>query len=87
MFFAFFGEGAVEGAEGAVLGAEVGVVDVAIDDVGDDALGVEAATDGVGLEAQPDEVRGVEVIEGLGAGQRHGFSLQGNELKSESVKL
>ena len=69
--FAFFGERAVEGAEGAVLGAEVGVVDVAIDDVGDDALGVEAAADGVGLEAQPDEVRGVEVIEGLLAGQRH----------------
>jgi len=33
-------ERAIEGAEGAVLGAEVGVVDVAIDDVGDDALGV-----------------------------------------------
>ncbi len=73
----FFGERAVEGAEGAVLGAEVGVVDVAIDDVGDYALGVEAATDGVGLEAQPDEVRGVEIVEGLLAGQRHKSSLQG----------
>ena len=75
--FAFFGERAVEGAEGAVLGAEIGVVDIAIDDVGDYALGVETATDGVGLEAQPDEVRGVEVIEGLVAGQRHRTSLQG----------
>ena len=58
---AFFGlgslEGAVEGAEVAIFGAEVGVVDVAIDDVGDDAFGVEAAADGIGLEAQADEVR------------------------------
>ena len=69
-------ERAVEGAEGAVLGAEIGVVDVAIDDVGDDALGVKAATDGVSLEAQPDEVRGVEVVEGLLASQRHMSSLQ-----------
>ena len=68
---------AVEGAEGAVLGAEIGVVDVAIDDVGDYAFGVQAATDGVGLEAQPDEVRGVEVVEGLLASQRHMSSLQG----------
>ena len=69
--FSFFGERAVEGAEGAVLGAEVGVVDVAIDDVGDHALGVEAAAHGVGLESQADEVRGVEVVESLLAGQRH----------------
>ena len=64
----------VEGAEGAVLGAEVGVVDVAIDDVGDDALGVQPAADGVGFHAQADQVVGVEVVEGLLAGYRHVFS-------------
>ena len=69
--FSFFGQRAVERAEGAVLGAEVGVVDVAIDDVGDYALGVEAAAHGVGLEAQADEVRGVEMVESLLACQRH----------------
>ncbi len=62
---------AVEGAEGAVLGAEVGVVDVAIDDVGDHALGMQAAAHGVGLKAQADEVGGMEVVERLLAGQRH----------------
>ncbi len=61
----------IEGAEGAVLGAEVGVVDVAIDDVADHALGVKAAADSIGLKAQADEVRGVEVIECLLAGQSH----------------
>jgi hypothetical protein len=34
--------GPVEGAKAAILGAEVGVVDIAIDDVGDDSLGVPA---------------------------------------------
>ena len=33
---------AIEGAEGAVLGAEVGVINVAVDDVGDRALGMQA---------------------------------------------
>ncbi len=74
---AFLGERAVESAERAVLGAEVGVVDVAIDDVSDHALGVQTAAHGVGLEAQPDEVRGVEIVEGLLACQRHKTSLQG----------
>ena len=64
-------EGAVEGAEGAVLRAEVGVVDVAIDDVGDHALGVQAAAHGVGLKTQPDQVGRVEVVEGLRTRQRH----------------
>ena len=75
MGLAVHGERAVEGAEGAVLRAEVGVVDVAIDDVGDDAFGVEAAAHGVSLEAQADQVGGVEVVEGLLAGQGHGLIL------------
>ena len=79
MFFPLFRERAVEGAERAVLRAEIGVVDIAIDDVGHHALGVKAPTDGVGLEAQPDEVRGIEVIKGLLAGQRHKRHFTGNE--------
>jgi hypothetical protein len=55
---AFFGGGAferaVEGAEGAVLGAEVGVINVAVDDVGDYALGVLGAADSVGFHADAD---------------------------------
>ena len=71
------GQRTVEGAEGAVLGAVVGVVNVAIDDVGDHALGVQAAAHGVGLESQTDQVGRVEVIEGLLARDRHGLILQG----------
>ncbi len=67
------GQRAVEGAEGAVLGAEVGVVDVAIDDVGDNALGVQAPAHRVGLESQADQVGRVEVIQGLLARDRHSF--------------
>ena len=36
---------AVEGAESAVLGAEVRVINVAVDDVGDRALGMQLAAD------------------------------------------
>jgi hypothetical protein len=43
VLYASLGQRPVKGAEGAVLGAEVGVVDIAIDDVGDYALGVEAS--------------------------------------------
>lgn len=78
-------EWAVEGAEGAVLGAEVGVVDVAIDDVGDHALGMEPATDGVSLEAKADEVGRCEVVQGLVAGQRHGSILQGSKSREQAL--
>ena len=60
--------GPVEGAEAAVLGAEVGVVDVAVDDVGDDAFGMQLAADGVGLHADADQVVGAEQVERFFAG-------------------
>ena len=64
--------GAVEGAEAAILGAEVGVVDVAVDDVGDDALGMPLAAHGVGLHADADEVVGMEQVEGFCASDHSG---------------
>ena len=77
---AFGGGGAferpVEGAEGAVLGAEVGVVDVAIDDVADDALGVEAAADGVSFHADADQIIALEAVESLFARDTHEESLR-----------
>src|ERR1035437_1528645 len=55
--------GAVERAEAAVFGAEVGVVDIAIDDVRGDALGMPLAADGIGLHADADQVVRTEQIE------------------------
>ena len=85
---AFFGGRAfqrtVEGAEGAVLGAEVGVVDVAVDDVGDHAFGMQLAADRVGFHADADQVVGVEQVEGLGFGQGHGC---GSILKEDTRLL
>ncbi len=57
--------GPVEGAEAAVLGAEIGVVDVAVDDVADHAFGMQLAADGVGLHADADQVVGLEQVEGF----------------------
>ena len=69
---AFFRGGAfqraIEGAEGAVLGAEVRVINVAVDDVGDRAFGMKLAADSVGFHADADQVVGVEHLEGLGLG-------------------
>ena len=55
----------VKGAEGAVLGAEVGVVDVAVNDVSDHALGMQALAGRVGFHADADEIIGLEHLEGL----------------------
>src|SRR5882757_8794958 len=53
---AFFGlrslQRPVKRAECAVFGAEVGVVDVPVNDVRNDAFGVEAPADSVSLKAQ-----------------------------------
>src|SRR5262249_54754205 len=43
---------AVERAEVALGHADVGVVDVAVDDVGDDALGMFAGTDSIGESSE-----------------------------------
>ena len=57
---------AIEGAEGAVLGAEVRVINVAVDDVGDRAFGMQLAADRVGFHADADQVVGVGTSRGLG---------------------
>ena len=87
MGLAVDGQRAVEGAEGAVLGAEVGVVDIAIDDVGDHAFRVQLAAEGVGLEAQADEVWGVEVVEGLLAGQGHEFDFTNSVVAGRVLRI
>ena len=53
-------DGAVERAEVAAGDADVGVVDVAVDDVGDDAVGMLAPPDRVGHPSEPQR-RGVAV--------------------------
>src|SRR5262249_51949841 len=58
-------ERTVEGAEGTVLGAEIRVVDIAIDDVGDNAFRMQPAAYSIRFHAESDEVVGVEVFEGL----------------------
>ena len=60
-----------EGAEGAVLGADVGVVDIAVDDVADDSVGMEAAADGVGFHADADQIIRAEQVESLRTGKAH----------------
>ncbi len=69
---------AIEGAEGAVFGAEVGVVDVAVDDVGDRAFGMQLAPHRVGFHADADQVVGVEHLESLGFGEGHWVPVNSN---------
>src|ERR1051326_206671 len=51
---------AIKGTEGAVLGAVVGVINVAIDDVGDHAFRMQAAAHGRGFHADADQVVGAK---------------------------
>src|SRR5229473_2544722 len=61
----------VKRAKGAVLGAEVGVVYVAVDDVSGDAFGMQLAAHGVGFHADSDEVVRAVEVESLLVSQRH----------------
>src|SRR5579863_3237403 len=60
--------GPVESAEAAVFGAEVGVVDIAIDDVADDSVRMQPAADLVGGHAEPDQVVAAKQVEGFASG-------------------
>ncbi len=61
----------VEGAKATVLGTEICIVDVAIDDVGHHALGMQLAPKRICFHAQADEVIGPKVVESLVPGNRH----------------
>ena len=58
---------AVKGAEAAIFGAEIGVVDVAIDDVADHAFRVQLAAHLIGGHAEAHQVVAVEKIDRFGA--------------------
>ncbi len=55
----------VEGAEGAVFGAEIRVVNIAVNDVCGHAFRMELAAERVGLHANADQIVGVEQVQGL----------------------
>src|SRR6266705_937929 len=61
----------IKRAERAVFGAEVRVINVAIDDVGDHALGMQFAPDGVGLHADANQIIGTKQIDSLCFGKGH----------------
>ena len=58
--------GAIEGAEGTVLGADVGVVDVAVDLISDHVAGMQALANGVRFHADAQKVIGAQHVESLG---------------------
>ena len=64
---------AVERAEAAVFGAEIGVVDVAVDDVADHAFRMQLAADGVGGHADADQVVALEHVDGFSARHHAGI--------------
>src|SRR3989442_14503731 len=70
-----FGFGAfqwtIERTESAVFGAEVRVINVAIDDVGDHALGMQLAAQGVGFHTDADQIIGAKQIDSLYFGEGH----------------
>src|SRR5258708_25254189 len=47
----------------AILGAKICIVDVAVNDVGNYALGMQLAPKRIGLHTQADEVIGAEIVE------------------------
>jgi hypothetical protein len=67
--FAF--KGPVKGTKAAILGAKICIVDVAVDNVGHHALGMQLAPKGVCFHAQANEVIGAEIVESLRPGNRH----------------
>jgi hypothetical protein len=58
----------IKGAETAILGAEIRVIDVAIYDVRYHSVGVELAPDGVRNHTNTDQVIGSEQVQSFGAG-------------------
>ena len=67
----FVSNGAVKRAKRTIFGAEIGVIDVAIDLVGSHARIVLLHAEGVRLHADPDEIVGLQHLDGLQLGQSH----------------
>jgi hypothetical protein len=61
----------VEGAERAVLGAEICVIDITVDDVGDNARGMQFAAQSIRLHTDANQVIGLVKFEGLLFAQGH----------------
>ncbi len=61
----------IEGAEGAVLGAVIRVINIAINDVGGHALGMKLAAHRVRFHADANQVIGTKQVESLLFGERH----------------
>src|SRR5438132_14277475 len=61
----------IKRAESAVFGAEVRVINVAIDDVGDHALGMQFTAHGVSFHADADQIIGAKQIDSLYFGEGH----------------
>ena len=61
----------IKRAECAIFSAEIRVINIAINDVGDHAFGMQCAANSVGFHADADEIVGAVEIEGLGVGQGH----------------
>src|SRR6266566_2623808 len=77
----------IKRAECAVLGAEVRVINVAIDDVGDHALGMQLAAQGVGFHADADQVIGAKQIYSLCFGEGHSATKVNSTERSTSFQL
>ncbi len=61
----------IKGAKAAILGAKICIVDVAVNDVGHYALGMQLAPKRIGFHAQTDKVVGAKIVESLCPGNRH----------------
>src|ERR1700722_12790837 len=61
----------IKSTKTAILGAKICIVDVAVNDVGNYALGMQLAPKRIGFHPQADEVIGAEIIESLSPGNGH----------------
>jgi len=77
----------IKRAECAVLGAEVRVINVAIDDVSDHALGMQFTAHGVSFHADADQVIGAKQIYSLCFGEGHSATKVNSTERSTSFQL
>src|SRR5438552_8675058 len=77
----------IKRAECAVLGAEVRVIHVAIDDVSDHALGMQFTAHGVSFHADADQVIGAKQIYSLCFGEGHSATKVNSTERSTSFQL